>query len=647
MSSATTTWILQLKDQISNPLKDVDGAAKTSAIDLLAVAEAARRIQTEFNAALEPGIKFESGLADVKAITNATDTELAAMSENARKSAKTFGVDATAGLNNYKTILSKLGPDIGKNQEALNSMSNSALVLSKTMGGDTNAAVNALTTSMLQFRTDLSDPIKAAEEMDRMLNVMAAGAQLGSSEIPQMAKAIEVSGVAMDQAKISFEAGNAALQELARGGKEGAEGGIALRNVLGKMAGADVIPKEALNKLKAYGVDMGIVSNKTLPFTDRLRELAKAQGDATVFAQVFGVENAAAAQILVRSTNEQDALREAITGTNVAYDQADIVMNTYAEKQKRITSWIDDMKISLFNVTKGFVPFINVGLGAIMMLANLKNVSGGVTMLMNTKLGMGLKKVWTGFRTAGIAALNFSKNLLTAGLSALKASGRFVITALTGIGSFITSIITATAATWGFNIALSANPIGLIVIGIAAVIAIIVLLVKYWDDIKAAIAKFAQWVWENNPFRFLIDLVDKIFPGFKEKVTAVFEHVKELALKFWEKIKEVWSNIKSFFGFGDDETKELEVTHKKEKGSNTPDLPEEDPAGNLFEIGGSTTNKVTQTDNKAGKIITMNLNIQNSFAVTGDKLRNNVDDIADQLIGRLVDGLRDGVIALD
>ena len=35
----------------------------------------------------------------------------------------------------------------------------------------------------------------------------------------------------------------------------------------------------------------------------RLRELKKAQGDATIMAQIFGVENAAAAQILLRSAD--------------------------------------------------------------------------------------------------------------------------------------------------------------------------------------------------------------------------------------------------------------------------------------------------------------------------------------------------------
>ena len=53
-----------------------------------------------------------------------------------------------------------------------------------------------------------------------------------------------------------------------------------------------------------------------------------------------------------------------------------------------------------------------------------------------------------------------------------------------------TAYIAFTASQWALNIAMSANPIGLIVIGIAALIAIIVLLVVHWDTVKAAMISF-------------------------------------------------------------------------------------------------------------------------------------------------------------
>src|SRR5574344_2110645 len=46
-----------------------------------------------------------------------------------------------------------------------------------------------------------------------------------------------------------------------------------------------------------------------------------------------------------------------------------------------------------------------------------------------------------------------------------------------------------TKATWLFNTALLANPITWIVLGIVALIGIIILLIKYWDEISAVVGK--------------------------------------------------------------------------------------------------------------------------------------------------------------
>lgn len=659
MSAAATLWILKLKDEITAPLKGIDGTSRASAMNVLAVAESVRRLQDEFNKFIVPGVKFENSLADVEAITGVTGEALEKLGVKARKSAKEFGGEASGSLENYKVILSRLGPELAQNQEALDNMNRYALTLSKTMGNDVNGAIDALTTSMLQFRTDLSDPIAAAAEMEKMMNIIAAGAQYGSAEVPAISAAIQNAGVAASQANVSFSETNAALQELARGGKEGAEGGIALRNVLGKMAGADVIPKEALEKLQRYGVDMKVVSDTTLPFTTRLRELAKAQADGTALAQVFGVENAAAAAILVRSVDAQDELRSKIENTSTAYEMAGVKMDTYSEKMKRMRAWVDDFKISIFNITKEFAPYINMGMNGVQMLAYLKNAKEGVAMIMNTKFVTAIKSTVGGFRDLIKNGRTFIMQLATMGLNLVKTGLRFGINAVLGIWRFIASLNTATIAQWALNVAMNANPIGLIVLGIAAVIAAIVLVVKYWDTIKAAIARFASWILKNNPFAWLINIIEKIFPGFKAKLGALWEWVKNLFLKAWERIKAIWNAIKKFFGFGDDKkaTIEVDVVEKDKKKKPAKKEAEKDglfaaatPSGNGGETTtttGGTTSPNGSAAGGSGKTIQMTLNIQNHFTATGERGRNNIEELADQFIGRIVDRLRDSVIALE
>lgn len=55
----------------------------------------------------------------------------------------------------------------------------------------------------------------------------------------------------------------------------------------------------------------------------------------------------------------------------------------------------------------------------------------------------------------------------------------------------------ATAVQWAWNLAMSANPIGLIIIGIAALIAIIVLMIMHWDWVKNVAGIAWDFIWQK------------------------------------------------------------------------------------------------------------------------------------------------------
>ncbi len=419
--------------QLNGKVSNIEQTSKKSfasvsqslkAISFVSITQGLQNLNQGFQDLNAPGLKFSSALADVEAITGVTGKQLDLLGQKARESAKEFGGTASDSLETYKTILSRLGPGIGQNQKALEGMERNVRVLSKTMGGDAVGATDALTTAMLQYGVDLSNPLQAQKEMSRMMNVMAAGAKEGAAEVPGISEALKVAGVQAKQSKVSFEETNSALQSLAAGGKQGSEAGVALRNVLGKMAGDDIIPKEASMKLKKLGVDMRIVSDTSLPFTSRLRELKKAQGDATIMSQMFGVENSAAAQILLNSVDAQDELTKKITNTTVAQDQANVVMETTAEKVKRMEASIADAKISFFEATGGATAFLEP-----------------ISQLATT----------------------FSSfiPLISGSVNAIKWLGK------TELATTIATKAT-TAAQWLWNVAMNANPIGLLITGVAA-----------------------------------------------------------------------------------------------------------------------------------------------------------------------------------
>ncbi|MBK5213637.1 MAG: phage tail tape measure protein [Flavobacteriaceae bacterium] len=448
------------------------------------------------NAMSAPGLKLTSELADLSAIAGVTGKGLDEIEGYARQNAVTFGGDAAAGINSYKLILSQLGPEIAKVPQGLKAMGDNVSILSKTMGGDTAAATEVLTTAMNQFQVSTADPIKASKEMADMMNIMAAAAKEGSAELPQQKAALEQSGMAAKAANVSFAETAAAIQVLDKAGKKGSEGGVALRNTMAVLSQGRFLPKDVQEELKAAGVDVNVLGDKSLTLADRLRPLKGIMNDSALVTKLFGRENSNAALALVSGIDEQERLTEKIQGTNTAMEQAAIVMASPEEIAKRLTARIDDMKISFFNATGGTMAYVSV-------LGNMAFDVGNLIPLFS----------------ASAKAIAFMTNATK--LQAL----------WTGITTTATSVWTG--AQWLLNAAMTANPIGVIIMAIAALVAGIVWLVsnvegfgEYWDH-----------TWKGAKLIF-----SAVVEGFKVNFNAMVDGIMIgiNAIKFgWYKFKEV------------------------------------------------------------------------------------------------------------
>ena len=371
-----------------------------------------------------PGIKFESSMAELSAITGLTGEKLDNLGTKARENAKIFGGDAAKSVDTFKLLLSQLGPVLAESPETLDIMAKNAEKLAKTMGGDVVGATEVLTTAMNQYNVDLSDASHANEVMSSMMNSMAASAKEGSSELPTLQAAVKnVGGDAM-RANVSFEEMLSSIQLLDKAGKKGAEGGIALRNVISTLNKGRFLPPDVQEELQKAGVNIEALSDKSLSFTDRLRQLEGASSDAALMSKLFGRESAGAAQALLQSIDAQEDLTTAITGTTVAEEQAAIMMKTAEEKQARLKAQIADFKVTLFNATGGVFAY----------LQPISDVARQLSAFVPI----------TSAAASGISALRKSKLA----------------------GAIVTKAVTA--AQWLWNAAMAANPIIAITAGVVA-----------------------------------------------------------------------------------------------------------------------------------------------------------------------------------
>ena len=116
-----------------------------------------------------------------------------------------------------------------------------------------------------------------------------------------------------------------------------------------------------------------------------------------------------------------------------------------------------------------------------------------------TSLLTSLKNVGSAAKTTALSLLEAGKNALIAGANALRSAAMWAAEQAAKIASSVASGI-ATAAQWALNIAMSANPIMLVVIAIVALIAILGYLYFHNETVKNAIDGLGQtlvgvWNW--------------------------------------------------------------------------------------------------------------------------------------------------------
>jgi len=194
------------------------------------------------------------------------------------------------------------------------------------------------------------------------------------------------------------------------------------------------------------------------------------------------------------------------------------------------------------------------------------------------------------------------------------------VVALSAVLNTLVAVMTAV------NLVMALNPVGLIVLGIAALIAIIAAAVIWWDEIKAAIVDFGRaildslsgpiewltgaagkvmdaWGGIKDFFADLWDGVTGIFDGALSKITGITDKIKNAAGAVSDKISNIGGGVASFFGFGDDEE---EQAAGGRGGSPQVVTPQERVARSVEEQRSTSTAELTIRDESGRAEVTRN-----------------------------------------
>ncbi|WP_338860677.1 phage tail tape measure protein [Xenorhabdus griffiniae] len=267
--------------------------------------------------------KYGQALSDLSAITGATGEQLKKLDENAQRIGRTTEFGATRIADAFK-LMASAKPELLNSTEALTLATEKAVILAQASGIDLPDATRALALSLNQFGA-------SAEQADRFINVLAAGAKYGSSEINETAQAIKNGGTAAALAGISFEELGAAIQILAERGIKGGEAGTAIRNVI------LALERSTDKKLKPSVVGL----------SSALEYLTGKNFSTAQAVKLFGRANVSAASNLVTGREKLQELTQALTDTQVAYEQAGARANNLGADLDVLTSAFEGMAINI------------------------------------------------------------------------------------------------------------------------------------------------------------------------------------------------------------------------------------------------------------------------------------------------------------
>ncbi|MBU2923057.1 hypothetical protein KO504_17035 [Winogradskyella psychrotolerans] len=256
-----------------------------------------------------------------------------------------------------------------------------------------------------------------------------------------------------------------------------------------------------------------------------------------------------------------------------------------------------------------------------------------------------------------------------------------IISQLTKVSWLQTAATQATtAAQWLWNAALTANPIGIVIVGVAALVGAIVWLttsVEGWGE---------AWTHTWNGAKLL-------FQAFVATAQANFNLMIQGIMLGINKIKLGWYEFKEAMGIGDSTENQkmidginadtearkqsiidgykkaaglaLEATGEFVKGAGSLKLKEDEETesedlgamaspGNYASTldgktnantGGSKTGGLQGSAKGIAKSVTMTLNITNNFSVA-DAAASKIDKIADMVTGKINDRLRDAMLSV-
>ncbi|WP_421547670.1 phage tail tape measure protein [Pseudomonas sp. QD4] len=524
--SARLDFILALTDKVTAPL----GKVKTGFSNLAEQSE--KNIKTMglglagmtgafvgIKESLQPALEMNRALGEVRSLGVAEDA-LTSLNQKALEFSVNYGENARDFVASAYSIE---GAIKGLTGSQLATFTNASNLLAKATKSDADT-MGAYVGTMYNLFKGQADAMGKAEWVEKMSGQTALAVQLFRTDGAQLKDAFkEVGAIAT------------------AGGVDIAEQFAVIGSLSSTMEGGD-----AGGRYKAFFENLGAASEKmgmkftdnqgkALPMLDIMAKLEGKLGDltsasaGTKLMEAFGGEGA---QVIGALAKDSDRLRNSMDklGKVRGLEEAEKMAQAMVDPWQQFAAAIEALRVAF---GQALIPILTP------LMAKLTSIAGTLTRW--TQLFPNITRV-IGITTLTILAIIATVSFLTFAVGACRMAWMALVTIwkvvqlinlrtvagfllqaaviavyvagltvlYTTMGIIRVAMMLWQGVIWLVNVALTANPIGVVVMGIAALVAIVIAAVYYWDEWTAALTNSEAFKWVLEQLQALSNWFDSM-----------------------------------------------------------------------------------------------------------------------------------------
>lgn len=436
---------------------------------------------------------FEQAMARVAAVSNSTDEQLAELTKTARHLGATTVFTASQAAEGMQYLAMA-----GFDTERIMSAMPGVLGLAEAAGADLGRTSDIASDILSGFGIE-------AEQMGRVSDVLAKAMTSSNTTLETLGDTMKYVGPIAREAGMGLEEAAAMAGLLGNVGIKGSEAGTAMRAMLLRLAAPT---GAAADTLAGLGIEVTDLDGNVRNMVELMGEMAQAteqmgSGERlAVLKDIFGERPAAALAELMAQEGAGGITKylEVINNADGAVEaMSERMRNTASGSMKQLASATEAVQISigtlLIPAMQAATKFLtSVALKVQAFTEKFPNLSKWLVLITAGLVTLKVAAIAGGYaftfvRGAWLSAVLAAKTLnvwLT-----LMRTNTLRMAASQKAAAAGTKIMTA--AQWLLNSALLANPIGIVIGAIAALIAAGVMLYKYWDYV----ASFFKGMWSG------------------------------------------------------------------------------------------------------------------------------------------------------